>query len=219
LDYRETVNQEDAMSLPAEVHERIEDLANGEDGSLRGAFLVRTLRAVAALTEHLEAQALQEAVAAPTDYEVLLTALGTTPGLELIGRHDPLAASRLRGIRARNDLLAREGGVIGAGDAARLLNLTRQAVDKRRKAGRLLGIACGRHGFAYPAWQFTSDGVLPGLEAVLSDLAHHDPWMQLAFFVSATSLLDGETPVSALRRGAVDAVRRAARLYGEHGAG
>ena len=42
--------------------------------------------------------------------------------------------------------------------------------------------------------------------------------MQLAFFVSENTALDGETPLAALRRKNLPEVLRAARLYGEHGA-
>jgi hypothetical protein len=38
--------------------------------------------------------------------------------------------------------------------------MSRQAVEKRRKAGRLIGVSLGRRGFGYPAWQFAERGRL-----------------------------------------------------------
>jgi hypothetical protein len=129
----------------------------------------------------------------------------------------PLAGARLRGLVARQDLLAREGGALGVQEVAKLLQLSRQAVHKRHRAGRLLAIDCGRHGYLYPAWQFVPGGVLQGLEEVLQTLVDHDPWMQLAFFVSENAALESGTPLDALRRNDLPLVLRAARLYGEQG--
>lgn len=180
-------------------------------------FLTRGLRALTRLAEALPSEALTEAAAADTDYAVLVAALETPAALEEFQRHNPLAEMRLRGLEARQRLLAAEGGPLSGEDVAHLLGISRQAVDKRRQAGRLLGIRVGPHRYAYPSWQFFEDGVLPGLEDVLHDLRHHDPWMQLAFMVNGNLCLDGKVPLEELRRGRVATVRRAARLYGEQG--
>ena len=55
---------------------------------------------------------------------------------------------RLRGLRAKRELIEAEGGVWTVDQVARHLHLTRQAVDKRRRAGRLIGLDVGRRGFA-----------------------------------------------------------------------
>jgi hypothetical protein len=180
-------------------------------------FLTRGLRALTRLVEALPAEALTEAATADTDYAVLVAALETPAALEEFQRYDPLAEVRLRGLEARQQLLVAEGGPLSGEDAARLLGISRQAVDKRRRAGRLLGIRVGPHRYAYPSWQFAEEGVLSGLEDVLYDLRPHDPWMQLAFMVNGNLGLDGKVPLEELRRGHVAAVRRAARRYGEQG--
>ena len=59
--------------------------------------------------------------------------------------------------------------------------ITRQAVEKRRRAGKLIALTMGRHGYRYPVWQLTKSGVLPGFDKVLAVLASHDEWMQTAF--------------------------------------
>ncbi len=60
--------------------------------------------------------------------------------------------------------------------------------------------------------------MIPGLEAILTSLPEQDPWMQAAFVLSGDPRLNGATPLDELRRGSIDAVRRAAAGYGEHGA-
>ena len=201
-----------------EIEETVRGLVSPGDVSVRGAFARRALRAVARLSQHMGEASLREAVSASTDYGVLLTALESEPGLAVLAQEDPLAEARLRGIEARQRLLTAEGGALGVQEAASLLNLSRQAVYKRFRAGKLLAVDCGRHGYAFPAWQFSSEGVLPGLEETLIALAEHDAWMKLAFFLSENAALKGKSPLTALRQGKLNEVLRAARLYGEQGA-
>lgn len=196
----------------------LDELGEVDKDSLRGAFARRALRAVLGLSQELAEASLKEAVAAPSDYGVLLAALETEPGLLLLNRDDPLARARLRGLAARRQLLEQEGGTLTAQEAANHLRISRQAVHKRVRGGRLLALDCGRHGYIFPAWQFTDEGVLPGLEDLLAALADHDPWMKLAFFLGENTALDGSTPLEALRRQESATALRAARLYGEQGA-
>ena len=131
----------------------------------------------------------------------------------------PLAAAKLRGLRYREKMLSAEGGTLSSQEVAGILGITRQAVDKRRKAGRLIGLSTGRRGYAYPAWQFDPEsGTLPGLEEVLDDLSDHDPWIQLSFMLNPNAYLDDETPLEMLRIAKLEAVRRAAQAFGEQGA-
>jgi hypothetical protein len=149
---------------------------------------------------------------------VLLGALEQPRAIEALRKEDPFAAARLRGLRMREEMLNAEGGVLSASQMASRLHITRQAVDKRRRAGKLLAVELGRRRWLYPAWQVADGQVLPGLEEVLSDLSEHDCWIQLGFFLSGDYRLGEKTPLDALRRGRLQDVRMAARAYGEHGA-
>ena len=91
------------------------------------------------------------------------------------------------------------------------IGISRQAIDKRRLHGKVIGIDLGKRGYAYPVWQIGLDG----LAEVLAALDELEPWTQALFMLSANSYLDGETPLVRLRRGDFDAVTAAARLYGE----
>lgn len=185
---------------------------------LRGAFATRAHRAIDRLVHQMGESALQEAVAAPSDFGVLLAALESEPALAVLSDEDPLAQARLRGLQAKNRLLSQEGGVLGVQEVAELLNLSRQAIHKRARSGRLLALDCGRHGHAFPAWQFTEGGLLAGLEETLKALEEHDPWSRLAFFLSENAATGGQSPLTSLRQGKLDQVLRAARIHGEHGA-
>jgi hypothetical protein len=129
-----------------------------------------------------------------------------------------LDRARLRGLLEREALLSAEGGTVSGATAARLLGISPQAVYKRRKAGKLIALTLGRRGLAYPVWQFDRGGTLSGLEAVLAELHEHDAWMQAAFMLGANVRLEGRTPLEELRRGDLNSVLRAARVFGEHGA-
>ncbi len=131
---------------------------------------------------------------------------------------DPLAKARARGILAQRELLAVEGPALSATEVAAALKLTRQAIDKRRGAGRLLAVSTGARTYHYPAWQFTQTGVLAGLEQVLAELKLQPPWAQLRFFVSGNHRLSGKRPLDCLRRGQVERVIKAAAQFSEQGA-
>lgn len=204
--------------VPRSLLEAVQRVYQRGSHPLRAAFLARTLNALARVSAELGDDALGHAVGAPSDYATLLHALEEPEALEALQQEDRLAAARLRGLHARAQLFEAEGGTLPVDEVAKILGITRQAVDKRRRAGRLLALQTGRRGYAYPLWQFTADGVLAGFEETLAALRHHDPWTQAAFFLSGNLYLDGESPLSALRRGHVSAVRRAAQAHGEEGA-
>ena len=188
--------------------------------SVDAVFMMRARRAFESLIRDLPRDDLSSAVSAPSDFEVVLTAM--LAARKLLARtdpdRDPLELARLRGQKARLVLLNKEGGTLSAGETADLLGISRQAVNKRRQSNRLLAVPLGRHGFAYPAWQFTDDGVVPGFEAVLQQLTRHDPWMQARFFLQSSKALGDMRPLDELRKGNVEAVQAAATRYGEHGA-
>jgi len=180
----------------------------------QAAFLARALNALARLLPEIDERAWGDAAGAPSDYAALLRALEQPEAVAVLGRQDPLAPARLRGLCATEQLLQAEGGTASATDVASRLGISRQAVDKRRRASRLIGLPLGRRGYAYPVWQFARGRTLPGLEAVLAEL-DDDPWLQTIFFLNPHSRLDDETPLAKLRHGDVEAVTAVAGWYGE----
>jgi len=132
--------------------------------------------------------------------------------------NEPLATARLRGVERQQNLVEQSGGMLKGERVAKLLGISRQAVDKRRRQNRLIGLTQGRRGYAYPIWQFEGGKTLPNLEKVLDQLRNQDPWMQLTFFLNANDRLEGSSPLEMLRSGKVEPVLEAATSYGEHGA-
>lgn len=135
-----------------------------------------------------------------------------------LSTEDPLARARLRGVIAMRELLSGNGGALTGGEVAVLLGISRQAVDKRRKAGQVLAVELPRRGLRYPTWQFVESGMLPGFVEALATLHGHDAWAQARFFVSRNPRLAKRRPLDVLRKGDVDAVLRAAEAFDEHGA-
>ena len=184
---------------------------------LMRTLMMRAIRAVLDF-EALSDQAVENATAAPTDLAVLIRALSSGELLDDLKSVEPLAPSFIRGIEAKRRLIEESGGVLSAEQIAQNLGITGQAVEKRRQAGKLVALTTGRHGYRYPAWQFTDSGSLPGLEDVLKVLASHDEWMQTAFFVSKNPRLNSRTPIEMLKAGHLQEVLDSAEAYGEHGA-
>lgn len=186
-----------------------------EKNSVKTAFL---LRSIGALNRIAQTSATAEVLAAATDYSMLLKILESPEALLTLTATDPLASARLRGLVAKQQLLEAEGGCLSSTQVASLLGITRQAVDKRRRSGQLIGLPTGKNRYAYPAWQFTTAETLPGLETVLQHLQVRDAWMQTAFMLNGNLRLDGMSPLEALRQGKLEEVVLAAQTYGEQGA-
>ena len=149
---------------------------------------------------------------------VLLKALQSPELLPELERYEPLASPYLKGIQAQQDLLREAGGLMSSSQVANLLRLSRQAVDKRRLANKLIAIPQGQHAFGYPACQFDDKGPLPGLEEVLSKLDTADAWMPLIFLLSPNATLGDQSPLQLLRLGKTAQVLNAASSFGNHGA-
>jgi hypothetical protein len=161
--------------------------------------------------------ALREALKAPTQFDTILHALERPEVAAVVRDQDPLVMARLRGIEAKRRMLRVDGGMLSAGKVGEVLAISRQAVEKRRKAGRLIGVSLGRRGFGYPMWQFSEQGTLHGLEAILDALKPHDAWTKLVFFTTENAATGGKKPLDVLRSGNVERVLAAARTYGEQG--
>ena len=183
------------------------------------AYLVRSLRGLQQIASRASHTSLADAVAESTDIGVILRTLedpAVIPAEETEG--NPLMTARIRGARMKRNLLRECGGGWSASEVAEFLNITRQAVQKRRKKGTLLAVNPGGGGYVFPIWQFDDGGVIAGLEKVLTSFVVENPWTKLSFFLTGDPRLGGRTPIDALRAEEVEAVRRAAASYGEHGA-
>lgn len=209
-----------APEAPAPIPEWLNNVraAVETESPIMQALIMRAVNAVLKFSELSEASAVR-ATAAPNDLVALVTALSSAELLDELKAVEPLAPAYIRGIEGQRRLLNEGGGTLTAEQAGEILGVSRQSVDKRRQARTLLALTTGRHGYRYPAWQFTKSGtLLPGLRDVLQALSPHDEWMQAAFFVSENPRLSNRTPVEMLKSGKLSEVLGAAQVYGEHGA-
>ena len=96
---------------------------------------------------------------------------------------------------------------MSADEAGRILGITRQAVDKRRRAGSLLAVREGSD-WRYPACQFDNGEVVVGIPDVVRGLGSTSPWVAFDFLLAPDTVLAGRTPLEALRAGERDPVLR-----------
>lgn len=182
------------------------------------AFYSRVLRAFRQLESDLPPTRIDEATAAPTDYLVAIEALSSAPETTQLIAEDPFTAAKFRGLKRKQQMLEAAGGALNSEQAAEVLGISRQAVDKRRASNQLLALTQGRRGYGYPSFQFEDGTTIAGLEEVLGELKDLDPWMQMVFFTSPNDRLGDKTPLQGLKKGLVSEVKAAASGYGEQGA-
>ena len=183
-----------------------------EGDFLRDVFRQRALQAMEQIARSASLEALARALEAPTDFGAVARALGSSTIAEAVAL-DPLADALARGVVERERLAAEAGGLLSASEIGRSLGgISRQAVDKRRRALQLLAVRVAGD-WRYPAAQVGPDGTVPrSLPTILEagmDVGMH-AWAMLDFLLTPDQTLGGSTPLESLRfehTGAAD-VRR-----------
>ncbi|AHI00114.1 hypothetical protein BC739_002492 [Kutzneria viridogrisea] len=104
----------------------------------------------------------------------------TDVGLDLGGLREDDFEPRARELAARTVLL---DTALTVADAAAVLDVDTSRIRHRLAAGRLAGWK-DRGSWRLPAWQFTENGVLPGLETVLAAMPEDQPPLVLAGFMT-----------------------------------
>ena len=185
--------------------------------SIQAAFLRRAMSALERISANVSAKDLADALAAPTDAGSLAQLLSHS---EMVGSAvtdlDPLVPALARNVEHRQQLLARAGGAVSADEAGRILGISRQAVDKRRRGGALLAVREGSD-WRYPACQFDQGEAIAGIADVVRGFSAAGPWIALDFLLAPDAVLGGRTPIAVLRAGERDAVARLVRVEGSDG--
>jgi hypothetical protein len=147
--------------------------------SLQAVFLRRATSALERIAATASPKVLSDALSAPTDAGSLARLLSHS---DVIGSAvielDPLVPALARNVEHRKILIERAGGTLSAEDTGRLLGISRQAVDKRRRAGSLLAVRQGSD-WRYPACQFDETDVVAGIADVVRAYTSAGPWMAL----------------------------------------
>ena len=181
-------------------------------GQAQRTFLTRSVEAITRMAGMDEAAAMR-ALEAPTDVGTLAYAVSAAAAVPAIAQLDPEAALLAEGAKLKSELLDRAGGALRVGQVADLLRVSRQAVDKRRKGGKLIAVPAGED-YVYPACQFTGQGVVTGLDKALGVMPIQDPWMRLEWLLTEDDVLGGQSPLAALKCGSV---REVVELAAGHG--
>nr|WP_294545287.1 hypothetical protein [uncultured Rhodopila sp.] len=132
---------------------------------------------------------------------------------------DPLAPLIARNAGHRLELLERCGATLTAEQAGKLIGISRQAIDKRRRSGTLIGLRQGGS-WHYPQCQFDEQRheVIAGLPRLLEAMRGSSPWVILDFLLAPDQTLNGRTPLEVLRaEGWTGDLDRLVRI--EHGDG
>ncbi|MRG57978.1 DNA-binding protein [Phyllobacterium sp. SYP-B3895] len=198
-----------APSLTLNIH--------ADPNSVQAAFLRRAMSALERISANASAKTLTEALAAPTDAGSLAQLLSRSDILgSAVTDLDPLVPALARNVEHRQRLLKLSGGVLSADEAGRILGITRQAVDKRRRSNTMLAIREGGD-WRYPTCQLNEGEVIAGIADVVRGLASAGPWATLDFLLAPDTVLGGRSPLETLRHGEVDAVLRLVRADGSDG--
>jgi len=184
---------------------------HAEPGSVQAAFLRRAMSALERISANVPAKALADALAAPTDVGSLAQLLSRSDMVgSAVTELDPLVPALARSVEHRRTLLELAGGVLSADQAGRMLGISRQAVDKRRRAGTLLAVREGSD-WRYPACQFDQGEVISGIADVVRGFTEAGAWIALDFLLAPDTVLGGRSPLAALRAGEREAVQRLIR--------
>jgi hypothetical protein len=129
----------------------------------------------------------------------------------------PKGRALLLGRTIKESDLQAADGTFSLNEVMAMLQISRQAVDKKVKQDALLAVPGPSNERRYPVCQFRPDGVVPGLRAVLRALPSRDPWFRLNFLVNPEQRLNGQRPCDVLQRGNPGLVIAAADRVGEMG--
>lgn len=191
---------------------------HAEPNSVQGAFLRRAVKALERISANAPADALASALAASTDAGSLAQLLSRA---DLVGpaiaELDPFVPALARNVDHRQSLLERAGGSLSAEEAGKVLGgISRQAVDKRRRAGAVLALREASD-WRYPVCQFQDGEVIDGIANVVKGLSEQGPWATLDFLLAPDTVLGGQSPLEALRAGQREEVQRLVRAESADG--
>lgn len=181
---------------PDDLLKSVAELVSGDQ--MHRALLLRYVRAVEKLVQKMPNDLIMSTISAPSDFGALVRALSDPRVSEPSRGIDPLAGAVGRSIDHRDRLRQMAGEMLSSSQVEELLGIKRQAIDKRRKAHKLLALRMGSD-WSYPALQFDGGEVLFGLESILNAHAEKDPWVILDILLAPDEALRGRTLLQAMQ--------------------
>jgi hypothetical protein len=189
-------------------------LPKGSRGEVARLAIHSVLGRVAAVPEREATRILAEARdAAAPEARVMSWLRVEDHGVEPAGRAETALDAAFRRGDARRAAILRDPAMLTGEAAAVRLGVSRETINKRSQQGRLLALEFAKRGKRYPEWQFEERVAGRPLEGVLAAFGSRDAWEQYRFFTQVQPGLGGRTPIEALRRGEVDAVKSSAEAW------
>ncbi len=182
--------------------------------SLQVAYVARILKAASLVLAGTSTQTMATALTASSDLGVLARALSDAASSPAVAELDPTAELIAAGVERKNELIEMAGGLLSAKNAGLAMGISRQAIEKRRKSGGLIGIRAGGE-YRYPAFQFRDGALVLGLDDVLKSLPIKAEWMRLEWLLTASPELEGVKPLEALEKGRTREVIETAAAHGD----
>jgi hypothetical protein len=176
------------------------DLGEANDlSTIRATFFRRVERWAHQVALNAPEEVLAVALAHPTVRGGLVELLAqTSADTDRSSAADLHEKALARGVAAKEALRESAGGFVPTLWVSEHLGISRQAVDKRRKAGKLLAVQAADGTFSYPRCQFSDEGVVPGLEEALAAFQVDSPWERLSALVNPSPALGGRPVLSVL---------------------
>lgn len=191
------------MGVREAVNE-IEQLGNREARvSIRMIFVHRVVAWAKEIASTAPEAVLAESLESPTmrgGLVHLLSEVGVDSEISEVTRLRE--ASIARALAEREVLRERVGGFRPTTWVSEHLGVSRQAVDKRRRGGRLLAIETSDGSFEYPFLQFDENGVVKGVPEVLEVFREEgveNVWEVLSFLANPSPALSGKSVIEVLQ--------------------
>ncbi len=203
--------------------ERLVSLSRGFQNALLAAgngqelVVVRRSRN-AVFTEHL-GRIVLDSLTEQLDLEPAPKQQETVDAVAAAFTPDARARALLRGREIIEQDLRDAGGAYSMEEAQALLgHVSRQTVHKKIARGELLSLAGPGRRRVFPTFQFSKEGLMPGLLQVSKAFPSRSGWALLNFLINPDDRLQGKKPIDVLRTGDVDRVVDSARRFGVAGA-
>lgn len=185
---------------------------------LRRAFSERLHEVVDRLAEVADLATIEKVLSMADPFSGMGVAMHQAATADAVILRDPLAAARLRGVEAREQLVDEAGGLLRLSQVADRLGVTPQAVTGRRLRETILAVPMPNGEWVYPACQFADVDLVSGMDAFVRAFADDvDPWTKLSVLIAPSRRFGGKSALELLSEGREEEATSIAGTYGVQG--
>jgi hypothetical protein len=181
-------------------------------GSAVTALIARFGRALSRAATIAGDDLIYKALERPTDIGAVVELLrSTAPLLSAEQDIDPQLKGTIASLDAEDALIQRAGGIKDAKWVGEYLSISPKSVAAKARRNELLAISRGDRNL-YPAFQFKSGQIVPGVRELLEVLPLTNGWSRMSFLLAPDPGLDDRSPIEAFKtdpEAALDLARNA----------